>query len=211
MHLPHFAVFWGLLRLRCCKTVANFQKASSPCAASGTEIFSGQGLFWSPKSSCRQSKKRRCRVFAALSFLCTDSQGIPDLLRGLGPPGTPVIVGIDLQRHAYGAVSRQILDLLDVQTCLEESGNEGVPQNVRGDVRIRQLPLDQPPHAPVRRSLPAASRCGVQSAEKSWPGHSVPCSAGSGSPPSSAAPSPGSSSAYCSPENGQPVHFPAPP
>lgn len=83
-------------------------------------------------------------------FLCAGPQSVPDLLSGFGLPGAPVIMGIDLQRHVHGAVASQVLNLLDVQSGLEQPSDIGVTKDMCRDVRVRQFPLDQPPHAPVR-------------------------------------------------------------
>ena len=42
-------------------------------------------------------------------------------------------MSIDPQRHVHRAVSRQVLDFLDVQTGLEHAGYMRVPQDVGGD------------------------------------------------------------------------------
>ena len=90
---------------------------------------------------------------APLSVLISPSrgpQGLPHLLGGLSAPGKPVVVGVDPQRHVHRAVPGQVLNFLDVQARLEQPGNIGVPKNVRRNVGVRQLPLDQLPHASIR-------------------------------------------------------------
>ncbi len=82
--------------------------------------------------------------------LCAGPQGVPDFLSGLRLSGAPVIVSIHLQRHVHGAVPGQVLDLLDVQAGFKQPGDVSVTQDVGCEVRIRQFPLDQLPHAPVR-------------------------------------------------------------
>lgn len=77
-------------------------------------------------------------------------QGLPHFLGSLRVPGKPVVVGVDPQRHIHRAVPCQVLDLLDVQASLKQPRNIGVTKDVRRDVGIRQFPLDQLPHAPVR-------------------------------------------------------------
>ena len=59
-------------------------------------------------------------------------------------------MGVDPQRHVHRAVSGQVLNLLDIQSRLEQPGNIGVPKNVRRNVGVRQFPLDQLPHASIR-------------------------------------------------------------
>lgn len=130
MHLLYFAVFWGFLSHRCCKTVANFQEGPNHCAAVGTKIFRGLGLILLLLGASDGKFSEGAADWWYALFLCAGTQCVSDLLGGFGLSGTPVIVGVDLQRHIHGAMSGQILDFLHIQSGLEQTGNVGVPQDM---------------------------------------------------------------------------------
>ena len=51
-------------------------------------------------------------------------QRVPDFLGGLGLPVQAVVVGVNPQGHVHRAVSGKVLNLLDVQPRLKETGKD---------------------------------------------------------------------------------------
>ena len=62
-----------------------------------------------------------------LGAKASNFQRVPDFFSGCNFPVQPVIVGVDAQGHVHRAVSGQILNFLDVQPRLKETGYIGVP------------------------------------------------------------------------------------
>ena len=83
-------------------------------------------------------------------FLYAGPKSLPDLFGGLGFPGTPAVMGADLQRHIHRAVSGEILDFLDIQTSLEQTRDSRFGHRLVGlhsDHILRMgslLPFSQP-------------------------------------------------------------------
>ena len=101
-------------------------------------------------SLCGQPDLMRLYDHLLLPLRAVSQRGA-HLVDGLLLAGGAVVVGVDAQRHVHRAVPREVLDLLNVKPRLEEPRDVGVAQDVRGHALFRKLPLNQPPHALVRR------------------------------------------------------------
>lgn len=143
--LWYFRPFFGVV---VAKLLQIFKTGLSIAPQLVREFWGSKGRF-APVGAVRRKIFGVRRVFAAHFSLRAGPEGVPNFLSGLGLPGAPVIMGIDLQRHVQGAVPGQVLDFLNVQAGLEQAGDVRVPQNVCRNMRVRQFPFHQLPHAPI--------------------------------------------------------------